>query len=75
VDHIGWLYPDWVENKETPGKARLRSFVEDLEKLCKTNGFYLRGNDMMVYEAYGDEKGFDVLYSPLLAQSYLRRII
>jgi hypothetical protein len=75
IDHIGWLFPEWVEHKDTPGMVRLRTFIEALEGLCKEHGYYLRGNDMLVYDAYGDEKGFDVLFSPLLAQSRLRRIL
>jgi len=73
------MYPAHCLNKrESQTRDRIRKFTEDLEKLCKRHGVYIRGElpheGPIIYEAYGDEKGFEVQFMET-GQMRLRRLL
>lgn len=64
------LYPEHCsKQKEGHERARLRRFVQELEYLSMKHGFYLRSDlpreqSIIIYKAYGEERGYRVSFSP-----------
>lgn len=78
--HLELLYPE-----HTPlyplsrRRRRLDVFVRELENLSKAHGIYLRsdlpkGKTIIAYEAYGDEKGYEINWT-LTGSAFLDRIL
>ena len=56
---LALLFPDFPDAIDK--KQRLEAFERDMTDLCRRHGFWLRPatpNGMVLYEAYGDERGF-----------------